>query len=201
MIRSIGWAVVPCIAVLSFACGDDGSSGTGDDGSGGDNPTTSTTSTSTGTSEATIEDACAGRGNKDATCYQDPAFDEQACAATEGCFRKIYRDDAEQAMLDCFAGWDKDPDCNGDWCTEVVAKSLEAEAAHKAHVASCNAYEAACGGGAGDICRNTVVPLDSKLLAVIKPCLDGECAALDSCLSEAVGDFLASCGGETGGLW
>lgn len=196
--------LLACLPVVLVACGDDAAPD--DDGQqggagGGGSPTTTSTMTSTGgAAEATIGDACEGLSNYDAVCYEDPDFDVASCNAAGACFPLIYRDDAEQPMLDCFAGWATAPTCN-EWCSDQVAPSLTPAPAHTAHEASCAAYEKDCGHDGGDICGNPVVQLEPAIVAIITECLDGECAALESCLEDAVGDYLASCGGETGGLW
>src|SRR5687767_2603331 len=192
------------VPVTVVACGDDADPAVDDDGNDDDDDDddgdgSSTTSTG-GVTAATIDDACQGMSNYYEVCYDDSAFDVAGCTAADACFALVYRDDAEQPMLDCFAGWATSPTCD-DWCSDQVAPTLTPAPEHTAHEASCAAYENDCGQSAGDVCRNPVVQLEPALVAEITACLDGECAALDDCLDMAVDDYLAPCGGDTGGLW
>ncbi len=179
---------------------DGGGGGGGGVGDGGNGSSTAGSSAG-GATSVTIEEACQGLADRDLACYEDPDFDVPSCVAKEACFRKIYRDEAEQPMLDCFAAWSSDPDCEGDWCSDKIQGDLTAAAEHTAHAAKCASYEADCGQGAGDICKNPVVQLAPDLVAAFGICLDGQCADLDACLEAAVDDYLASCGGDVSGLW
>lgn len=172
-----------------------------DDDDDDDGSSTTTSTTGGGTTDATLEDACQGIANRYEVCYEDPDYDVATCSAANACFSAIYRDDAEQPMLDCFAGWGQNPDCDGEYCSDQIAPSLTPTPEHTAHEASCAAYETDCGQSAGDVCRNPVVQLEPALVAIITNCIDGQCGALEACLDQAVGDYLAPCGGDARGLW
>ncbi len=158
-----------------------------DDGAGG-----STTTSTTTAAPATVEAACLGIADRDLACYEDDSFDVPRCVATEPCFRHLYRDDAEQPALDCFAAWSTAPACGGPWCTETL--NIGALPEHQAHAARCATHEQSCGGS--DICGNSVAHLEPALVASLDSCFDGSCAAFDDCISSAYDAYLSACGGD-----
>jgi hypothetical protein len=181
---------------------DDGGSTNTATGSG---LTTSASSTGSGSGgqpgTATVADACAGLAAHELACSQSD-FDEAACTAAEACFRLMARDDAEQPLLNCYAGWSTNPDCDGLWCTEVVATSLAPSPEHLAHQQRCDAWVARCGGTGGDICRNPITHWEPAVVALLAPCFDMGCpqSVLETCVEDTVGSYLAQCGGELGRL-
>jgi hypothetical protein len=188
-------AAAVALAAAIAACGSEPSRSRSDD----DNNDTTSTTTTTGSgmqTPATISEACAGLASRRLQC-DELQIDQGACVAAEACFRKVYRDDAEQPLLDCYAAWSANPDCGGPYCQVPLQPAPE----HTAHQQRCAGLLASCGIDP-DICNNDFSDLEGALLASLAPCFDAGCnqSAFEDCVGAAVDDYLASCGGDLGGL-
>lgn len=195
-------------AVMSFAFAACTVRSNNDDDDDAGSTTHSVTSTTTGSGmtpePATVADACNGIADRELQCDGSTDFDRARCVAAEACFRIATRDEAEQPLLDCYAGWSAAPDCDGAWCTERVATQLQPMPEHVAHVQRCAEFDSTCGSSGGDICTNatSLYNWEPSLVAQFATCFDLGCSQdlLEDCVSERVSAYLAQCGGQLGRL-
>jgi hypothetical protein len=200
MVATIRW--FSSVFLLGLVVGCSGEAAQRNTSGGGENASGDRDDThvsDAGPGDASVAEACEGLARKHLQCYQN-RFDQARCAAAADCFRLVFRDQAEQALLNCYAAWATTPDCDGEWCTQQI-KGIEPTAEHAAHEQRCRAYVSACGGDGGDICNNGVLAVDGALLAALAPCFENGCGGLKDCVNDAASSYLVQCGGNVGGLW